>query len=450
MTDPPHDRVAWRRFRKLWAATATSNLADGVLQAATPLVALTLTRDPVAITAVTAIQYLPWLLLSIPMGTLADRADRVLLLRVAGAARAVGVGLLAVGLATGHVHIVMLYGLSFLFGLAETLYDNTSSALVPSTVADHQLERANGRLQATYTVANSFVGPPLGGAVFGLALAAPFALGAMGYAVAFALMLLLPTARRKRQRIRARRRGETVEQGVRDVPGGPARAASSFATDLREGVRGFTGSPMLVALCVLLGVGNLVSAATYSLLSLTVVERLGATAATYGFVLAGGAVGAFLAGVYGDRVGALTRPGTTLLWTTVVSGLATASLGRAGHPVVLSALMALDGFVVITQSVVSVSTRARLIPLTCWDVSPLSSVRCRPAPRPWARSSAACRPVWWASPGPSTSGARSWSSWAPRSCARSATTASPRPCQPRPRRPGAHRPRPRPSTMLIA
>ncbi|MET9295798.1 MFS transporter [Streptomyces sp. NPDC003077] len=339
--DPTSDRVAWRRFRRLWSATAASNLADGVLQAATPLVALTLTRDPVAITGITAVQYVPWLLMSIPMGTLADRVDRVLLLRIASLTRAVGVGLLAVGLVGDHVHIAMLYGSALLFGLAETLYDNTSSALVPSIVADHQLERANGRLQATYVVANSFVGPPLGGWLFALAIAAPFALGAAGYAVALGLMLLLPAMRRKR-----------AHEGV----------TASFGSDLKEGVRGFARSPLLIALCVLLSVGNLASSATYSLLSLTVVERLDATAATYGFVLAGGAVGAFLGGVYGDRISGLTRPGTTLLWTTVVSGLATVSFGLAGHPVALSALMALDGFVVMTQSVVSVSLRARLIP----------------------------------------------------------------------------------------
>ncbi|MDJ0386090.1 MFS transporter [Streptomyces sp. G-G2] len=341
MSDSTHDQAAWLRFRQLWASTATSNLADGMLLSATPLVALTLTRDPLAITTITAMQYLPWLLLSIPLGTLADRVDRVLLLRIASITRAVGVGLLALALATGHVHIVMLYALSFLFGLAETLYDNTSSALVPSLVEDHQLERANGRLYATYTVANSFVGPPLGGGLFALAVAAPFALGAAGYAVAALLLVVLPLTSSKRA---------------------SGRPPTTFTEDLKAGVRGFTGEPLLISLCVLFGVGNLASSAAYSLLSLTVVERLGASPSVFGLILAGGAIGAFLGGVYGDRIGKLTRPGTTLLWTTVVSGVAVAAVGLADHPIVLSALMAVDGFVVVTQSVVGVSLRARLIP----------------------------------------------------------------------------------------
>lgn len=133
-------------------------------------------------------------------------------------------------------------------------------------------------------------------------------------------------------------------------------------TDLKAGVRGFTGSPLLMSLCVLFGVGNLASSAVYGLISLTVVERLDASPATYGLVLAGGAVGAFLGGTYGDRIGGLTRPGTALLWTTAVSGLATAAVGLADRVVVLGALMAVDGFVVVTHSVIAVSLRARLIP----------------------------------------------------------------------------------------
>jgi hypothetical protein len=68
MSASTRDRAAWRRFRQFWASTAASNLADGMLLSATPLVALTLTRDPLAITTVTAVQYLPWLASERPTG----------------------------------------------------------------------------------------------------------------------------------------------------------------------------------------------------------------------------------------------------------------------------------------------------------------------------------------------------------------------------------------------
>jgi hypothetical protein len=53
-------------FRRLLAASALSNLGDGVRAAGLPLLAASLTRDPVAFSAVAVAGSLPWLLLSLP------------------------------------------------------------------------------------------------------------------------------------------------------------------------------------------------------------------------------------------------------------------------------------------------------------------------------------------------------------------------------------------------
>ena len=58
-------------FWRLFTSSALSNLSDGVGTAALPLLAVSLTRDPVAISALTAVAFLPWLLLAIPAGALA-------------------------------------------------------------------------------------------------------------------------------------------------------------------------------------------------------------------------------------------------------------------------------------------------------------------------------------------------------------------------------------------
>lgn len=333
----------WTAFRRLWAATAAANVADGFLLAAVPLIALTLTRDPLLIAGLAAMQYVPWLLFSLPVGVLADLGDRTRLMRIANLVRVATLVCLTVLALLGFLSLPVLYVAVLIMGLAETLYDNTSSAVVPSIVDDDVLERANGRLQATYTLGNSFVGPPLGGLLFGLAVAAPLAFGAGGYTVALVLLLFLPS-------LRAQRSAETG--------GGDHRVLSSMA----EGWRIFRGSRSLVSLCVLAGVGNAVSAAAYGLLPLLLVEQLGAPSSVYGLVLAGGAVGAVSGGWLGDRVAARVPPGAILLGTTVASGLTVACFAVVPNPVLLAALMAVDGFIVMTQSVVLVSSRARLIP----------------------------------------------------------------------------------------
>jgi hypothetical protein len=52
-------------FWRLFLSSSTSNLADGIGRIALPLLAATLTRDPLLISAVSALTFLPWLLFAI-------------------------------------------------------------------------------------------------------------------------------------------------------------------------------------------------------------------------------------------------------------------------------------------------------------------------------------------------------------------------------------------------
>src|SRR3954452_11193368 len=63
-------------YWQLWTATVISALGDGVALVAFPLLAAGLTRRPLLIAGVAMAQRLPWLLLSLPAGALADRVDR--------------------------------------------------------------------------------------------------------------------------------------------------------------------------------------------------------------------------------------------------------------------------------------------------------------------------------------------------------------------------------------
>ena len=55
-------------YRRLWTATAVSSLGDGVYFTALPLLAASLTRDPVAVSLVTLATTLPNLLLTLTAG----------------------------------------------------------------------------------------------------------------------------------------------------------------------------------------------------------------------------------------------------------------------------------------------------------------------------------------------------------------------------------------------
>ena len=130
-------------FNKLWSATLASNVTDGLLKTAAPLLAATLTRDPVVIAALSAIVMLPWLFFAIPIGSLVDRVDRRKAMFTANVVRFSAAAFLSISIATGTVNIPILYLVAFVIGVAEVLYDTTAQALIPQILKPEQLERGN-------------------------------------------------------------------------------------------------------------------------------------------------------------------------------------------------------------------------------------------------------------------------------------------------------------------
>jgi MFS family permease len=153
-------------FWRLWSASGLSNLADGLVKIALPLVAVTLTDSPGLVAGVTLAVTLPWLLFALPAGALADRVDRRLAMVTANVVRAAAVAVLAVtlvlGLESSPAAIWALYAVALLLGTAETVYDTCAQSILPQVVSRDRLPRANGRLIAAELTANEFVGPPLG------------------------------------------------------------------------------------------------------------------------------------------------------------------------------------------------------------------------------------------------------------------------------------------------
>ncbi|WP_426319638.1 MFS transporter [Microbacterium sp. E-13] len=181
-----------RDFGKLWTAAAFSNLADGVGRVAVPLIATTLTRDPLLVSATAALAFLPWLVFGLPAGMIVDRYDRRAVMAIANALR----GVAAVGLAsltiTGQLSIWWLFAGVLVFGLGETLFDNATNSIVPSLVARPSLDRANGWMQAAQITIDNFIASPIGGVLFAVSLALPLWVGAAGYLVPIVLAVLLP------------------------------------------------------------------------------------------------------------------------------------------------------------------------------------------------------------------------------------------------------------------
>jgi len=179
-------------FNRMWAASIISNLSDGILIAAAPLLAISLTDSTVLISAIGAMVMLPWLLFAIPIGVLVDRIDRRFILAGANATRSAVVGVLAVLIATHHVSIYWLLAASFVIGVCEVAADTTSQSLIPQILEEKNFEKGNSRLQISETVIQGFVGAPISGFIYAIAIALPFFINSVGLAVAALLAFSIP------------------------------------------------------------------------------------------------------------------------------------------------------------------------------------------------------------------------------------------------------------------
>jgi len=169
-----------------------SNLSDGLYAVAAPLLAASLTRDPVQISILGAMSMVPWLLFAIPIGGLTDRVNRRLLLIAADFTRtALGIAVVALIL-NDVISIYWVYLLTFLFGVAEVTADTAAQSMIPQLLKEDELETGNSRLNIAETVIQNFIGVPIGGLLWASAIALPFIVGTTGFAIAALVLVLIP------------------------------------------------------------------------------------------------------------------------------------------------------------------------------------------------------------------------------------------------------------------
>jgi predicted MFS family arabinose efflux permease len=154
-----------RPFNALAWSNLAAQSAEQLSLAAVPLVAvLMLDAGPGEIGTLAAVQTLPFLLLSIPLGLLADRVPRRTLMVIAEAARAAALLALLAMVVTGHLSIAALGLFGFLGAIGTVAFSVAAPARVPALVPRELLARANGRIELARSAAYA-AGPALAGAL---------------------------------------------------------------------------------------------------------------------------------------------------------------------------------------------------------------------------------------------------------------------------------------------
>lgn len=329
-------------FWRFWSATVLANVGDGIRLAAFPLLAASLTDEPVAVAAVAACSALPLLLTGLPAGSLADRRSARLLMTVTDGTRTLVLLGLITALVTDRASIELVASAAFLLGVGETVRDTAAQTVIPRLVPAALLERANGRMTAGEVTGNEFVGPLVGAALFAFGAALPFVANSAALALAALFVLSVPAALLTRDQ-----RGAATDV----VPFGAL-----------AGVRWLLGHRTLRALVLAGAFVALADSAWFAVFVLYTGVRLDVAAVGFGALLAVGAVGGLAGAFAAEYLIGGRRHGPVLLWSMAVT---------AGAPTLLLAAPQRWAAVVVVVStsaafgvfnVAAVSLRHRLVP----------------------------------------------------------------------------------------
>lgn len=266
-----------RDFRWLWTGNAAGNMADGVAFVAIPLVATSITTNPTLIAGLALVYSGVRMLLVVPVGVIVDRVDRRLLMWLPNVLRGLVLLALSLAFAAGVESLLLLYIAFALVGVMEIASDNAAISVLPDLVEPDDLDRANGRIATAQLVADEFAGPPFGGFLFALAVAAPLAATGGLYAAAGLLFLAIP---------RQPRPAVTDEASVK---------RPSMWRDAAAGATWIRGEQLLLGLAITGGLASVAYMMTFSIIVLYATDTLGVSPAGYGVILAVSSLGGLLA-----------------------------------------------------------------------------------------------------------------------------------------------------------
>jgi len=257
-----------RDFVLLQIGQALSTVGSEASGIAYTLLVLALTGSPAKAGLAGFARLVPYALFALPAGVASDRFNRKWLMIWADVVRVLALGSLGVSAATGHVTFPQILIVAFVEGTMFVIFNIAEIGAVRSVVPSLQLQRAFATEQARMSGVY-LTGPPLGGALFGLARSLPFLVDAVSYAFSTGTLLAMRTPFQEE-----REQGETA----------------GLLTQIKEGLAWLWGHAFLRT-CALLFVGGNFLFGALELVLIVAAKRQGYSSAVIGALVA--ATGAF-------------------------------------------------------------------------------------------------------------------------------------------------------------
>ena len=328
-----------RNFRWIWSSATISNLGDGIVLAAGPLLVASITTEPFAVAMAVFAQRIPWFLFGLQAGAIVDRVDRRRLVIVVDLLRGATMAALTASVAFDFASLPFIYITMFLLGTAETFSDNARSALLATAVPKAALGPANARLFGTLIVTNQLAGPPLGALLFAAAMAVPFGIDAASFVI-----------------------GAVLIAGVTREAATPPADKSPIRKQVLEGLEWLTSNPPVRTLVLLITAFNVTFGAAFGILVLYATERLGLSAVGFGMLLACLAVGGVIGSIVFGPLEKRTSYATLLRIGLVVETLTHLILAVTRSYIVAGVVMVAFGVHAVLWGTTSTTVRQKTVP----------------------------------------------------------------------------------------
>ena len=333
-------------FSRIWSASLITNLVDGVLRLAAPLLAVSLTEDPILIGALTALGLLPWLFFAIPIGAIVDRVDRRKALVLGNSLRAAIALFIAFAVSQGFINIWLLLISVFFFGICEVLVDTTSQAVLPQILDKSNYERGNSRLQISEVIVSQFAGAPLSGLLYAVSIALPFFFSTTGFILAGLLILLFPFERE----INARKEGDA------------GQAKLGLKGDIKFALNYLYQDKQIFSIVVITTLLGFFYSLSNAIAPLFILKELKVSPALFGVFLAIQGVGALAGSIAAPMVSKYLGRGKALAINVFFASLLVIFIGLSPNAYFFVAVSVLIGFTISVWNILLMSLYQSLIP----------------------------------------------------------------------------------------
>lgn len=341
---PQHGLWQHDDFLKLWSAQTISQVGSQISGLVLPLVALlTLHASGFEVAALSVVDFLPFLLFTLPAGVWVDRLPRRPIMVIADVGRGLALVSIPVAVFVGDLTLSQLYVVGFTTGTLTVFFEVAYQSYLPSLVERSELVEGNAKLETTRSLALTG-GPALGG-VLVHALSAPHAV--LADAASFLWSAVF---------VSSIRRNEIVPERSTGSP--------SMWRELAEGVRYIFGHQYWRAITVATAIYNFFNYVAFAILYVYMVRRLHMSALAIGVTLSLSNCGALIAAFFAQRIGRKLGLGRAIVLATFFGfPLVLVPLAPGSYPIPFIILaFTLEGFGGVLYTVSTVSLIQALTP----------------------------------------------------------------------------------------